>query len=698
MARTISSMTSLVIVAVFLASLFQLASCFEPNLGFEASITVAQIQITSSDNNRTHQTSSFSSRNNASNYEFMVPVTITRRSSVSQALTLTLFTRPYDYDEDQAPREVQVYQQPIDMDGQQSYETTAEFNISTQSISTTVFYLRAQVDIDGGIGGNSTSYRSTVSGAVVLSYNSTTSSWMSVEPAEYAHHENVAIHEAMEAELRKVSEPPIDTTLDTVIDDQDPDLPEDDMTEVPKGNPPVEKPPGLVPSPINSPTPSVTVPTPGVTPSPGSLTPGVSPSPGSPTPGVTPSPGSPSPGTYPIPSVSPYPGTPTPGKDSPGSTQCAMQPPPPCPPPPPPPCPKALRYAPIHARQTSGNKGFLKLTLSYGTAAQPVPIRQLPVTALGVVNQRVLAATGKTDNKGFVSLQFPLKAGETILVYQVSVSLDAEKFRVSTSKDKGKTFLYWVTNSVPLTWQIPVGTTKDLSYRFMNKATNDIFNVQDRMLNSWIFAKTKVYNFSAKLPHIWFPGQVGPNYFSDPSAVGATVASAFINVHPDKAKATTPQAHEYGHWFHYLARRMAKVDYALAGESHNFCQEGTANSAAVSLTEGYATAFGLSALWQSPFQESAGNGYCWFPFDPAVADCLPIEAYECDVGVSARDLSFDEGRVAAVLRDLIDAAGDDNGGDPDRGLSGYSDASNLLRTRVLLDPMRGNPQSMEDYW
>lgn len=228
----------------------------------------------------------------------------------------------------------------------------------------------------------------------------------------------------------------------------------------------------------------------------------------------------------------------------------------------------------------------------------------------------------------------------------------------------------------------------------MNKATTDILNVQDRMLTYWIFAKTKVYNFRAKLGAIWFPGKVGPNFFQSRDSP----ETSFINIHPEKAKFTSAQAHEYGHWYHYLVRKLQPIEYKIVGESHEFCQAGTANSEIVALTEGYATAFGLSALWQSRFQEATGTGYCWFPFDPASPSCLEIERYDCDGGASAKDLSFDEGRVAAVMRDLIDAGTDDNGGDDGRGVTGFSDATNLVRARVLFDAMRDNPASMEEYW
>jgi len=343
------------------------------------------------------------------------------------------------------------------------------------------------------------------------------------------------------------------------------------------------------------------------------------------------------------------------------------------------------------------------LTVNYGTVERPVPIRQLTVTGFGTrsADGAVLQAIGTTDDLGFTTLVFPVPAGQTLTLTKITVSLDAEKFRISTSKDAGASFLFWRAVSVPLSRQIAGGTVSDQSYRFMNKATNDIFNVQDRILTSWVFAKTKVYNFAAKLPNVWFPGNTAfgaTDYFQDG---GDNVKASFISTHPDHATYTSALAHEYGHWFHYLARRLAPIDYALSSPNHNFCQTGTPNSPVVSLTEGYATAFGLSSLWQSSFQESTGTGFCWFPFDATLTtpNCLQIENYDCSaIPLADRNLSTDEGRIAAVMRDLIDAADDNNGGNDGRGVTGFSDTSNLIRKYVLLDPMRENPSSMEEYW
>ena len=223
------------------------------------------------------------------------------------------------------------------------------------------------------------------------------------------------------------------------------------------------------------------------------------------------------------------------------------------------------------------------------------------------------------------------------------------------------------------------------AYRYKSKGNTDILNVQDRMLNSWVYAKTKVYRFAAKLPNVWYPGDPGLPTLANPDRVPANYfsngyPSEFISVRPDQAKATTAMAHEYGHWFHYLARKKQAIDYKLAERTHSFCETSKPNSPTVSFTEGYATAFGLSSLFQSRSKESTGTGYCWFPFNPAAPNCLEIENYSC----TARDLSTDEGRVAAALRDLIDTANDDNGGDADRGDAGFSDTLSLPRRRYSL--------------
>lgn len=378
---------------------------------------------------------------------------------------------------------------------------------------------------------------------------------------------------------------------------------------------------------------------------------------------------------------------------------------PPCPetsPVAPPPCPSGLQHSPIHARQFSGGVTTLQVILTYGPSTAPVPIKQLQVTAFAIYDNEVISALGKTDNDGFVVLQFPVESGSNLLLYRLSVSMDADKYRISTSPDLSQTFLFWRLDSIPLSFEFGAGltlTAPTFRYRFMNKATNDILNVQDRTLNSWVFAKTYVAFFNgegSKLNAVWFPGNTTNEYFSND-------ARSFINIHPDHATYTSAQAHEYGHWFHYLARQRKNIAYPDVTD-HFFCDPGPPNAPILALTEGFATAFGLSSLWQSRFQETSGTGTTGttgtaFRFIGPPVSFREIEQYDCPaIPEASRNLSTDEGRVAAALRDLIDANADDNGSDPARGRGGLTDRTNILRRKVLYDPMVNNPANMEEYW
>jgi hypothetical protein len=113
------------------------------NVGFQTTINTYAVDIFPS---VLEETNNFRAAR-VLNYTFIVPITITRHSSPSNDLQLTLFTRPYDYDEDQPPQDVQVYAQPVFMNERNSYDVTAAFNLSTNSTEDAVHHLRAQLDI-----------------------------------------------------------------------------------------------------------------------------------------------------------------------------------------------------------------------------------------------------------------------------------------------------------------------------------------------------------------------------------------------------------------------------------------------------------------------------------------------------------------------------------------------------------------------
>lgn len=492
MARATLTMAFLNTLLILLASYLHLVTANDPNIGFAVSINTTGIIVFPSDD------VAFLVGPPEVEYTFIVPLTITRRASSEDVLLLTLFSAPYDHDEDQAPAETEVYSQQVYFDGlgQTYYDLDATFNLTTSSTDSVVYALRAQVDILGNALRTSPGYRDTVSGAAVLNYNATSGTWTTLQPAEHAHEVNVVSHAVFDAEVGQVVGEVIDTTSETVLV-QDPDLPEEGEVKVP----PKED---------------------GTTPRDNTTTPCVPPSHQPASSCECPTAWKEEPTTThcrdfkswkrnndgkPVPPKGCTPAPTAWKRYNDGKPWTPVTPPPASCTPPPVVCPPCNSSHALHPRQAA-NRATLRLTLTYGPSSAPSPIRQVNVTAFGILNNRVVSAKGKTDNSGRVNLRFVASAGETVQVYLVSASMDGEKFRIST-RANGETgaFLFWRLNSVPLDWVVAGGGVTDESYRFMNKATNDIINVQDRMLTSWIFAKTKIFNFRAKLPHIWFPGE-----------------------------------------------------------------------------------------------------------------------------------------------------------------------------------------------
>ena len=687
---------SLYVFVTFLIACLHLVLADDGNIAFQAAINITGITVT--DPYADIAFAAAVAAPSSKEWTFFVPVTINRYASSAQALALTIFARPYDYDEDFPPEEFVVYDQFVYVYDLPTYDVFTVFNITVPTSDIPVYNFRAAVAVIEGEGNEQS-----IDGLAVTYYDPEFNAWQPLNVSSAAHQENVVIHAEHDSELAQSVVEPIDTSGETVIRDQDPDLP-----EAPAIGTVVEPPPEDVTPGTTNPDPTKPDPT--------------KPDPTKPDP-TKPDPTNPDDPCY----CPPEPEPPKhcrdfhswrrhndgkPWKDEPAECRDAWkrnndgkpwkQDPPPthpsCPP-----CP-ANKHDSHHKRQAA--QTILNLNLFYGPSTARVPIRQLKVTAFAIAGQSKISAFGKTDNAGFARFRFPIIGdGEAPLnIYRIIVSLDADKFRVSTSEDNGATFLYWRWRSIPLDWEIDQAGTGTFDYRFMNKASNDVFNVQDRMLNSWVFAKTKVHNFKEKLSNVWFPGEVGPNYFRP----ATNPVDAYINVHPDKATATSPLAHEYGHWFHYLTRGYDILESGPDGKNHGFCQAGVTSTISA-LKEGYATAFGISSLWRSRFEQTTpaggrGTAYCFWPYPATGGSCVEVETYDCDaIPAADRDLSLDEGRVAAVLRDLIDLAGDSNavtaGNDLGRGATGFSDAlSGLSRRKVLYDPMTSNPTSMEEYW
>lgn len=138
--------------------------------------------------------------------------------------------------------------------------------------------------------------------------------------------------------------------------------------------------------------------------------------------------------------------------------------------------------------------------------------------------------------------------------------------------------------------------------------------------------------------------------------------------------------HEYGHAVMYAAYGSIPGE----GGVHMFCDTA---STGLAWSEGFATYYGLVS--------GLGNGTLhWSVGDQGKS----IELYSC----SLRDISIDEGRVAAALWDLYDSANDSNGGNEDLGRNGYSDSNSgaqVVPFATLVGTLWvSHQQTVQDYW
>lgn len=619
-------------------------------------------------------------------YAFVVPINIFKGASPDDFAIVNVYLQEYDGDEtvDVSQQEYFVYQDFVYFDGQYSSFRTARFNCTVSSTNNTVLSLRAQVVTE------TMSTFSAGSAYIVASHNASTGMWLSETPETYEAQVNEVITAEFVA-LDAQSDPGEDTTSETVIDDQDPDLPAIDSIGIDVNS--------TLPGSQNTTLPgggNTTLPGGGNTTLPGGGDGGDSHNGSTTTPCKTkkhkptlwmgmPEHPDPKPWVH-HPHSKP--------KDLWDTKPCTTTPLPT----PSPPCEtdkdkyeEHWRYA-RQAKSTS----ILPIRLSFGANdSVTIPIRQLPVYAYGQPSNggKAIKATGKTNNRGEVFLRWKLAAGQSVTVSKVYVTLDGEAHRIVTkSKDKTK-FLTRYIYTTKVNYKVSAGQTSDVQlYRFKAAVIHEYLNLHERVRAVHYYAKTQMANFKKDKIAVWYPGQNtddGTSFFQEANP-------PFISIAPNNAKNTTTIAHEYGHWFHYLVRGKKELVW---GGSHSFCNATVPESKTLAFGEGFATAFAIVSMRNSPYKPGTGTGYCWSASDDPNPPCLDIEEYYCSaIPLADRDLSTDEGRVAAALVDLVDSTVDNTFGLDPYGVANKTDNSNLPAVKVLVRPMVKNPGNMEQYW
>lgn len=161
---------------------------------------------------------------------------------------------------------------------------------------------------------------------------------------------------------------------------------------------------------------------------------------------------------------------------------------------------------------------------------------------------------------------------------------------------------------------------------------------------------------------------------------GTYYRSGIINIDSQYGDSPETIGHEYGHAV------MDQAYGSIPGEGgvHFFC---SAASTGLAWSEGFATLVGLTV----------GNGNGTMHWNVGDAG-LSIENWFCNL----RDMTIDEGRVAAGLWDLYDTPQDNNGGNDNRGLAGHSDANigNQMVTlaQILQSLWVSKQYDVKQYW
>ncbi len=200
--------------------------------------------------------------------------------------------------------------------------------------------------------------------------------------------------------------------------------------------------------------------------------------------------------------------------------------------------------------------------------------------------------------------------------------------------------------------------------------------------------------------HITFTGGRDPGHVDiDYPGDGDFYRDSGPTIHLSAASNRAPDIalHEYGH--HLMEQAYPGGDQSPGG-AHNFVE--SLQDARLSWSEGFATAFMLSSCndgqynWDEGTTENAGE----WPACTTQSDTggQAIEAYCGPNRLGERQ----EGRVAAALLDLMDAAGDNNGGDEDCGRNSLDDSN--VANRVPLSTLYNTVmwgsghQNLLEYW
>jgi Transthyretin-like family len=317
-----------------------------------------------------------------------------------------------------------------------------------------------------------------------------------------------------------------------------------------------------------------------------------------------------------------------------------------------------------------------QLTLSGTIAAQfngttvPMANVQVQVWDSDTISPDDLLGTTTTDENGKYSINVenddgPFGGGVDVYLYISSKVTNLAELQLISDGEGGYVPFYYAWRST--TVDDITSPTYTMNFTITNQA--QAAAVWTGSQRAAVLSQQSGHNLS--YVEVRYPGFGSGTYFRPGSGI--------INIDSEN-NSPVVAGHEYGHAVMYAAYGSIPGE----GGIHEFC---AAASAGLAWSEGFATYYGLVA--------GLGNGTMHW----SVGDAgMSIELYSCHL----RDMSIDEGRVAAGLWDLYDSANDSNGGDPDLGANNYSDANSgaqLVPFNTLVDTLWvSQQQTVQQYW
>ncbi|KAH8733894.1 hypothetical protein BGZ61DRAFT_474531 [Ilyonectria robusta] len=307
-------------------------------------------------------------------------------------------------------------------------------------------------------------------------------------------------------------------------------------------------------------------------------------------------------------------------------------------------------------------------------------------------------ASATTDANGFAVFRFNIGDGQRVEATRIFTFLFTEWFYIGSRKLDTEQLtpkvLQLDLNTVK--WSVNAGEITGAEAYYGFSEYNQGLAVADAFTTLTEFVRTQVATGENEMEkvNVWFPGA------ADSGAYFASYGDPpYINLPQLDAANPSVMAHEYGHWLHWIARKRGEL---RAGGWHQFCGDGIDKKVTTAFSEGYATAFGLFAIDQTPLVDafSPYMEYQKRQYAPKKSWSQNIEAFNCGDSFMLRQ----EGRIAAALFDLVDRKLDEFP-TSSNNLGRISDGFDPQKLNWMWSPrfifwllMQDNPQNIEEYW